>query len=109
MRKKTAIMEVRGPATFSLPIMPRASASGSSSAVPSAPASFEAALAELEKLVADLEAGQLPLADSLTAYRRGAELLQFAQGQLQSAQEQVKILEGELLKNFSESESGTEA
>jgi exodeoxyribonuclease VII small subunit len=43
------------------------------------------------------------------AYRRGAELLQFAQGQLQSAQEQVKILEGDLLKNFSEPESGAEA
>jgi len=64
------------------------------------PTSFEAALAELESLVADLEGGQLPLADALTAYRRGATLLQYAQGQLQSAQEQVKILEGDLLKNF---------
>jgi exodeoxyribonuclease VII small subunit len=32
---------------------------------------FEAALAELEKLVASMEAGQLPLEESLTAYRRG--------------------------------------
>ena len=89
--------------------MPRASVSAPSAAVPTPPASFEAALAELETLVADLEAGQLPLADALTAYRRGAELLQFAQGQLQNAQEQVKILEGDLLKNFSEPESGAEA
>ena len=73
----------------------------------SAPASFEAALAELEGLVAELEGGKLPLAEALTAYRRGALLLQYAQGQLQSAQEQVKILEGELLKNF-EGDGGAE-
>ena len=89
--------------------MPRAPVPTSLSAVPARPASFEAALAELETLVADLEAGQLPLADALTAYRRGAELLQFAQGQLQSAQEQVKILEGDLLRNFSEPENSADA
>jgi exodeoxyribonuclease VII small subunit len=72
------------------------------------PASFEAALAELETLVADLEGGQLPLADALSAYRRGAGLLQYAQRQLQAAQEQVKILEGDLLKNFESAEGGTE-
>ena len=40
----------------------------------------ESALEELEKLVADLEGGKLPLADSLAAYKRGAELLKYAQG-----------------------------
>ncbi len=89
--------------------MPKPALSTASSAVAAPPPSFEAALAELETLVADLEAGQLPLADALTAYRRGVLLLQFAQGQLQNAQEQVKILEGDLLKNFSEPESGAEA
>jgi exodeoxyribonuclease VII small subunit len=89
--------------------MPRVSASGLPSAAPAAPVSFEAALAELEALVADLEAGQLPLAEALTAYRRGAELLQYAQGQLQDAQEQVKVLEGDLLKNFSAPEDGVES
>jgi exodeoxyribonuclease VII small subunit len=88
--------------------MPRTRASGSSTAEAAPPASFEAALAELETLVAALEAGQLPLAEALSAYRRGAELLQFAQGQLQSAQEQVKILEGELLKSFAEPENGAQ-
>jgi exodeoxyribonuclease VII small subunit len=72
--------------------MPRVAPSASPPAVPAPPQSFEGALAELETLVADLEAGQLPLADALAAYRRGAELLQFAQSRLQSAQEQVKIL-----------------
>lgn len=76
---------------------------------PDQPVSFEDALSELEALVADLEGGQLPLAEALTAYRRGAQLLQFAQGQLQSAQEQVKILEGDLLKNFADPEDGPES
>jgi exodeoxyribonuclease VII small subunit len=44
-----------------------------------APASFEAALAELEEIVATMEGGQLPLKDSLAAYKRGAELLQYCQ------------------------------
>lgn len=80
--------------------MPRASQPGPTPSDEAQPASFEAAVAELETLVANLEGGQLPLAEALTAYRRGARLLQYAQGQLQDAQEQVRILEGEMLKNF---------
>ena len=64
------------------------------------PKTFEAALDELEKLVADLEGGKLPLADSLAAYKRGAELLKFAQGELAIVEQQVKILEGDVLKPF---------
>ena len=82
--------------------------SDQSTTPPAPPASFEAALGELETLVAELEGGQLPLADALQAYRRGAELLQYAQGQLHSAQEQVKILEGDLLRNFEPADNGTE-
>ena len=62
-------------------------------------------MAELETLVADLESGRLPLAEALAAYRRGAQLLQFAQVQLQNAQDEVRILEGDMLKNFSEAGS----
>ncbi|HEX4986377.1 MAG TPA: exodeoxyribonuclease VII small subunit [Burkholderiales bacterium] len=65
-----------------------------------APQSFEAALAEIEEIVAAMEAGQLPLEQSLTAYKRGAELLQFCQARLQEAQQQVKILEAGTLKTF---------
>jgi exodeoxyribonuclease VII small subunit len=64
------------------------------------PQSFEAALAEIESIVAAMEAGQLPLEQSLSAYKRGAELLQFCQARLQEAQQQVKILEAGTLKNF---------
>jgi exodeoxyribonuclease VII small subunit len=64
------------------------------------PKSFEAAIDELEKLVADLEGGNLPLADSLAAYKRGAELLKYAQNELAQVEQQVKILEGDVLKPF---------
>lgn len=61
---------------------------------------FESALAELENIVATMEAGQLPLEQLLSAYKRGAELLQFCQQALQDAQQQVRILEAGSLKNF---------
>ena len=64
------------------------------------PKTFESALEELEKLVADLEGGKLPLADSLAAYKRGAELLKYAQGELAQVEQQVKVLEGDVLKPF---------
>lgn len=65
---------------------------------------FETALAELETIVAGMEAGQLPLEQSLAAYKRGAELLKFCQSALQDAQQQVKVLEGDVLKNFGAAE-----
>lgn len=61
------------------------------------PKDFESALSELETLVAGLEAGQLTLEQSLTAYRRGVELLAYCQRVLGEAEQQVKVLEaGEL-------------
>jgi exodeoxyribonuclease VII small subunit len=67
--------------------------------------SFEAALAELETIVARMESGELPLEESLAAYKRGAQLLQFCQAALQDAQQQVQILEAGLLQEFSSGES----
>ena len=61
---------------------------------------FESALKELETIVARMEDGQLPLEQSLAAYKRGAELLKFCQAQLADAQQQVKVLEAGALKNF---------
>lgn len=61
------------------------------------PASYEEALAELERLVASMEAGQLPLDQLLGSYQRGAELLGFCRSRLQAVEQQVKLLEdGEL-------------
>lgn len=65
---------------------------------------FETALAELEKIVESMEEGQMPLEQSLAAYKRGAELLKICQSQLQDAQQQVKILENSVLKNFGAAE-----
>lgn len=72
---------------------------------PSQPESFEAASAELESIVAQMESGQMSLEASLAAYKRGAELLQFCQNTLQNAQQQVQILEADMLKNFSTPET----
>jgi exodeoxyribonuclease VII small subunit len=64
------------------------------------PKSFEAALAELEEIVATMEGGKLPLQESLAAYKRGAELLQYCQATLKDAQQQVQVLEKGVLKAF---------
>ena len=64
------------------------------------PQSLEAALAELEKIVSSMEEGELPLERSLAAYKRGAELLKYCQATLQDAQQQVKVLEDGILKDF---------
>jgi exodeoxyribonuclease VII small subunit len=61
---------------------------------------FEGALAELERIVARMEGGQLSLEQSLAAYKRGAELLKFCQDKLTDAQQQVKVLEAGALKDF---------
>ena len=56
------------------------------------PDSFETALAELEALVTQMESGQLPLEQSLLAYKRGTELLQYCQKSLAAVEQQVRIL-----------------
>jgi exodeoxyribonuclease VII small subunit len=65
---------------------------------PSGELSFEKALAELEKIVARMESGELSLEDSLATHKRGLELARFCQQKLEAAQQQVKVLEGEVLK-----------
>ena len=67
---------------------------------PELPRTFEAALTELEALVASMEGGQLPLQESLAAYRRGAALIAFCQAALTDAQQQVEVLEQGVLKPF---------
>ena len=66
-----------------------------------APASYEAALKELESMVALMESGQLPLADLLSGYQRGAELLAFCRAQLDAVEQQIQVLDNGVLKPWS--------
>ncbi len=81
--------------------MPKPSQGGS-------PASFEAALAELEKLVSSMESGELSLEGTLAAHKRGVELAQYCQAVLARAQQQVRVLEENALKNFSSDDRSAE-
>jgi exodeoxyribonuclease VII small subunit len=62
------------------------------------PVSYEAALEELERLVAQLDAGQLPLDQLLSQYQRGAALLAFCRDRLDAVEQQIQVLEGQTLK-----------
>ncbi len=57
------------------------------------PVSYEAAVQELESLVARLEAGQLPLDDLLSQYQRGADLLAFCRSRLDAVEQQIQVME----------------
>ena len=64
--------------------------------------SFGEALAELDRIVAQLEGGQLELEESMERYTRGVSLLKALKAQLDDAQQKVTMLIGEL-----EEEAGT--
>jgi len=66
-----------------------------------AAATYEDALSELERLVAAMEGGQLPLDQLLASYKRGAELLNFCRARLEAVEQQVKVLEDDELKPWS--------
>ena len=61
---------------------------------------FESAITELERIVVDMESGQMSLEDSLAAYRRGVELLKGCQEQLTDAENQLRQFDGESLKTI---------
>ena len=54
--------------------------------------SFEAAVSELETIVSQMESKQLPLQDTLAAFKRGTALLQHCQKTLVEVEQQVRIL-----------------
>ncbi|MEZ5738837.1 MAG: exodeoxyribonuclease VII small subunit [Burkholderiaceae bacterium] len=71
--------------------------------------SFEQAVEELERIVASMEAGELPLQQALSSYQRGAALVGRCRGALEDARLQVKVLEGDLLKPFVADTDGEDA
>lgn len=78
--------------------MPKAAAAKNSDQ----PSSYEAALQELEQLIAQIESGQLPLEQMLTGYQRAAQLLTFCRSKLDAVQEQVKVLDEGALAPWSQ-------
>ncbi len=67
---------------------------------------FENAMKRLEEIVALLEAGKLPLDESLSAFEEGVSLVKQCNDQLQAAEQRVRILmengDGEIsLQDFS--------
>jgi len=56
---------------------------------------FEQALAELEKIVRDLEEGQTGLEESLVRYEQGVGLLRRCYAQLRAAEQRILLLTGE--------------
>ncbi len=67
-------------------------------AADSLPSNYEAALVELEALIRQMEEGGLSLEASLNAYRRGVSLMTYCRLQLEKVEQQVRVLDGEMLK-----------
>lgn len=67
---------------------------------------FEAALTELETIVQRMEGGQLPLEESIAAYRRGSALLKHCQQKLDDAEARIQILENGQLPDFDAASEG---
>jgi exodeoxyribonuclease VII small subunit len=83
-----------------LPVAPIRPFLNAMAMTPDSPLTFEAALSELEAIVAAMESGQMPLKESLAAYKRGALLLTQCQASLKDAQQQVEVLEQGVLNAF---------
>ena len=56
------------------------------------PLNFEKQLKELEEVVANMEAGELTLEESLKAYEKGIRLTRECQASLDDAQQRIDIL-----------------
>jgi exodeoxyribonuclease VII small subunit len=53
---------------------------------------FEQAIARLEKIVADMEAAELPLEDVLKRYEEGTRLVRFCSQKLDEAEKKIELL-----------------
>ena len=60
--------------------------------IQSPPKTFEEGLNELETILAEIEAGEVGLEESLVKYERGTFLIQHCRGVLTAAEKQVELL-----------------
>lgn len=71
--------------------------------------SFEGSLKELEKIVAEMETGDLPLQHALELFERGVQLSRYCQQQLSDAERKVELLvkgqDGTILTKFFDDEN----
>lgn len=69
--------------------------------------SFKEASEQLELIVRSLEGNQLELEESLTQYERGVALLKMLQGRINTAQQKVTVLLGEIEPSSDENNDTT--
>ncbi len=70
--------------------------------------SFEKALEKLEKIVDELEEGNLSLDDSLKKYEEGIKLTRTCQQKLEKAKARIEVLLKDTKGDFSREEFGSE-
>lgn len=64
---------------------------------PTTPKTYEEAMLRLENIIAAMQGDELPLEESLSAYKEGNELIKFCQEKLSNVEQQLKMLEGDEL------------
>lgn len=64
----------------------------SETGAPAADMTFEAALAELEEIVRQLEQGDVPLERSIAIYERGERLKRHCDGLLKAAEQRIQTI-----------------
>ncbi|MDD6762120.1 MAG: exodeoxyribonuclease VII small subunit [Clostridiales bacterium] len=67
---------------------------------------FEASMAELEEVVAQLETGDISLDDSLKLFEKGIKLAKSCQKKLDEAERRVKILTADAEGEMTEEDFG---
>lgn len=68
---------------------------------------FREGVAEVEHIVGVLQSNTLELEDSISAFERGVKLLGNLQGRLNTAQQKVDVLMGELVPEVSDEQRDT--
>lgn len=73
---------------------------------------FEQAMQELEKIVEELEAGDLPLEKAMNKFEEGIQLTRFCTNRLDETEKKINILlqdqQGDIIKQSFEPEKNTD-